>query len=353
MPVPESRDRYSAEAFLDVLQKKDILPGSTLAALRKQVAESKTRISARQVAKLLVDKGLLTAAMAQHLLGGETKPPAKAAPKPRQQPSRPQHRKPARNRPARRGAAAPGKGQPPKPASQKPLAAASPPAESGLASLLDEEFPSLSEGLPPPDEGQPPKPAQQKPPAAAAPPAESGLASLLDEELSSLSGGLPSLGAGPLDALMNDPSLAEAVQEPSPLDAPATPKKGLPRSSSRAGWRRRAVRRDASWPGSASGAAGVLAIIAIIVWAATRQDPNEVLQPADAAYQEGSYSEAVKQYDAFLEQYPNLASSGRARVRRGLARLRVAIAETPSESAVLETAKSCPARDRSRGRVRC
>lgn len=48
----------TADAFLDVLEKKDILPRSTLAALRKQVAESKIRIPARQVVKLLVDKGL-------------------------------------------------------------------------------------------------------------------------------------------------------------------------------------------------------------------------------------------------------------------------------------------------------
>ena len=353
----------TAEVFLDILQKKDVLPGSTLAALRKQVAESKTRIPARHVAKLLIDKGLLTAAMAQHLLGGETKPPAKpapAGPTGRAAAAAPTVAPQAGKKPSS-PAAAPGKGQPPKPAPHTPPAAAAPPAASGLSSLLDEEFPSLSDDLPSlgagpldalmsdprsavapaaPGKGQPPKPAVRTPPAAAALPVDGGMSSLLDEELSTLSGGLPSLGAGPLDALMGDPSLAEAVQETSPLDAPAPAKESPLAPSAGAGWgsRRRAQRRLWIWLGAA--AAGVLAIIVTIIWVATRQDPTKLLQPADAAYQQGAYAEAIKKYDAFLARFPRLAVSGRVRVRRGLARLQLALAESNDESAALEAART-------------
>ena len=155
--------------------------------------------------------------------------------------------------------------------------------------------------------------------------------------MASLSDGLSSLGAGPLDGLLSDPSLAAAVQAASPLD-PVPRTKGLLGPSKWVGWGSRRARRRLAWIGAA--AAGIVVIVALSVWFATRQDPNQVLQPADAAYQEGAYADAVKQYDAFLDRYPNVAASGLARVRRGLARLRLALADAPSESAAMAAVKA-------------
>ena len=53
----------TAAAFLDAVQKKGLVSAAALATLRKQVAESKTPIPARRVAKLLVDKQVLTPAL--------------------------------------------------------------------------------------------------------------------------------------------------------------------------------------------------------------------------------------------------------------------------------------------------
>ena len=263
----------TAEAFLDVLEKKDLVPKTALAALRKQVAESKGRVSARQVAKLLIDKGVLTAGMAQRLL------------------------------------AAPG--------SQAPKAAAAAPAK-----------------------GQQPKTVPKAPPAAPAPMVGSGLASLLDEELGPLPEGLPLLAAGPLDALASDPALAAAIREPSPLAVPPAPKKrsfwkSLFRPRRGGGWRRA---RRLPWARLGAAAAAILLVVAVTVWALTRPNPDKLLEPADALYENGSYADAIQKYDEYLDRFPTLAASGRARVRRGLAQLRLKFSAPPDNSVAMQTA---------------
>ena len=59
----------TAAAFLDAVQQKGLVSAAALATLRKQVAESKTPIPARRIAKLLVNKQVLTPAIAQRLVG--------------------------------------------------------------------------------------------------------------------------------------------------------------------------------------------------------------------------------------------------------------------------------------------
>jgi len=54
----------SAEQFLDTLQEKDLIPVPLIESLRKQVAAAGKPVSAQSVAKLLIDKGHLTPALA-------------------------------------------------------------------------------------------------------------------------------------------------------------------------------------------------------------------------------------------------------------------------------------------------
>jgi outer membrane protein assembly factor BamB len=253
----------TAAAFLDMLEKKGLVPGAVLATLRKQVAESKTPIAARRIAKLLVDKQVLTPAIAQRLLGGQGKPAAAAGTVP----------------------------------VSRPTAATSGPA-AGPASLLDEELPPLPAGLPP-------------------------------------------LAGGSLDGLLSDPSLAAAADESSPLTPLAPAKQGLfaPLAQPlRRGGRRRA--RNMLWVWIAAGATALVVLIAVVVIAiVSRQDPETLLAPAEDDYQKGSFAKAVEEYDKFLDHFPRHAASGRARVRRGLAELRLKAAEPGGESAAAETAK--------------
>ena len=219
----------------------------------------------------------------------------------------------------------------------KPKPATKPTAGAGRP-LADRSTPAGERGVPKSSQSLPSKTPATKP-AADAPPLDSGLASLLDEELSSFGEGPSSLSGGPLDALLNDPSLAEAVQETSPLAGPLGSAETAPKSPGWAIWSNRRARKRL-WIGLGSAGVAIPVIVAVSIWAATRQDPNEVLRPADAAYQAANYADAVKLYDGFLDRYPSRATSGRARVRRGLARLQLAFAGTSSELGAAATAKN-------------
>src|SRR5215211_2604204 len=59
----------TATDLLNELSEKDPVPGAIVASLRAQVAKSATPVAAQTVAKLLIDRGHLTAAQAQKLLG--------------------------------------------------------------------------------------------------------------------------------------------------------------------------------------------------------------------------------------------------------------------------------------------
>ncbi len=265
----------TAAAFLDALQQKGLVSAAALATLRKQVAESKTPIPARRIAKLLVDKQVLTPAIAQRLLGGPDKPAAQGTVPTSEAEGH------------KRGTVPLG----------RPAAAKSGPAP-GPASLLDEELPPLPAGLPP-------------------------------------------LGGGSLDALMSDPSLAAAVEQGSPLAPLPPPKKSFFASLAerfRGGGRRRRSYMPWVWIGAAATALVVLVAV-VVVWLVTGQDPNVLLAPADADYQSGAYAKAIEGYDKFLGRFPRHAASPRARVRRGLAELRLKAAEPGGEPAAAETAK--------------
>lgn len=75
----------SATRLLQLLESRGMLDRSVIADLRKQVAQSKYKVSAESIAKVLVDKGFLTRYQATKLVGEATaggeatekKPPGK------------------------------------------------------------------------------------------------------------------------------------------------------------------------------------------------------------------------------------------------------------------------------------
>src|SRR3954463_11002302 len=83
----------SASKVLDLAERQGLLDAKAIGELRKQVAESKFVVTPEAVAKILVDKGHLTAFQARRLVasaldepdlsaGGPSPPPAAAAPPP-------------------------------------------------------------------------------------------------------------------------------------------------------------------------------------------------------------------------------------------------------------------------------
>jgi hypothetical protein len=172
--------QVTAAAFLATLAQRDLVPADLLLAIRKQMSDSKSYVTARHVAKLLVDKGLLTPILVSRLL--ETA--ARAA-------------------------------------SQAGATSAEPRAGLGSDELafapLDDEPRKMAPPQPKPlptvaSRGSAPRSSTEKarPPALSA--ATSG--SFLDEELKALSGA--STG-GPLDELWADASFQAAAGAGNPL----------------------------------------------------------------------------------------------------------------------------------------
>src|SRR5690349_17971912 len=75
----------TAQEFLDQLAAGGLVPAEVIENMRRQVAKSAKPVAAATVARLLVDRGHLTVAQGERLLGGplppakESKPAAAAA----------------------------------------------------------------------------------------------------------------------------------------------------------------------------------------------------------------------------------------------------------------------------------
>lgn len=171
-----------------------------------------------------------------------------------------------------------------------------------------------------------PKSDAAKKPAAETPAAASGFASLLDEELPPLPGGAGGFaGGGSLDALLSDPSFQAAAASGSPL-LPAAPRKSQDSFFARFNQRGKSgTYWDAPVAWIGGGVAALLLLGGALLWTLTRPSSEELLAPADADYQAGQYAAAVAKYDEYLRQFPKQAAAGRARVRRGLAQVRLAV----------------------------
>jgi outer membrane protein assembly factor BamB len=177
-----------------------------------------------------------------------------------------------------------------------------------------------------------PQPAE---PADAAAPG--GVASLLDEELPPLPNEAGALaGSGLLDALPAHPSVPAAG---TPL-RPVAPRKGwrdFLRRPARRGKKRTLWDSPLTW---ISGGALLLVILgSAVLWALTRPSADEFLDPADDDYQAGLYAQAIEKYDAYLRRFPKDSAVGRARVRRGLAQLRLAAEGMGDAPQTLATAR--------------
>src|SRR5262245_47131895 len=75
----------TAEQFLNDLAQANLVPGEILESLRRQVAKAAKPVAPQTLAKLLIDKGHLTAKQGQQLLGAAPAAavaPAKSAPAP-------------------------------------------------------------------------------------------------------------------------------------------------------------------------------------------------------------------------------------------------------------------------------
>ena len=319
----------SADRFLDRLEQTGLLEAWFLQTLRDQAAASQTPPTADSIAKRLVRSGHLTKLQASKLLADleddRAEPPA-AAKKPA-----PGSGKPADSR---------GKGKP----------APSIDEELGLAPLGDE--PDL--GFAPLPEDAPAKPAEdeevvlledasQEAPAPARPASlrplaePAGLKPLqpvaglqplepmgglqpLDatdglQPLDAAAGLQPLADAGGLQALDEQSLSSGGLQEPSDALQKGT-RRGPKKRASGSPW-------DSTLMYAGGGGLVLLLISGLVLWyTLTRGTAAELLQAADEAYRSGSYSQAIPNYERFLDSYPDDPNVSLARVRIGTARIR-------------------------------
>jgi hypothetical protein len=238
-----------------------------LAALRRQIAESKAFVSARHVAKTLVDKGVLTPILAKRLLsrgaqdGGEASSVA-AQPHAKSADLDDLSLVPLEDERALKRAQQ--KTRHPTTGPQQPAAKTQTEKSGGPA--------------------QPEKTAKPVVPTGIAAP--SGAGSLLDEELAIVSRRSEGPAtSGPLDQLLSDPALQAAAAQGSPLLPVAPQQKGLRRLFGR---RTRFGKRPSLWTSPwfliSAGILWLLLILGVILYSAlTRSSRQDTSEPSDDA----------------------------------------------------------------------
>ncbi len=344
----------TTDAFIDLLEQRDLLEAGMIKRLRRQIAEAPKPVSAVALARRLVEQGHLTRAQARRLLaaggGAASQPSEPAKPAPSATP-------PAADREEDLGLA------PLDDASEKPAASSADDLDEDLGlAPLDDEPPKKPAKKPTPKpaarrassaktpaDAKPSKPAGAKPskPTGAKPAATpAGGSSLFDEELPALDDDLGGLDGGPLDGLLADSTLdADTAAGGSPL-APLAPKKKGFFSRLFAKKKKPAAQKTNVWDSPLLLIGGgtllvLLILVTVLVWAVSRQSGEDAFRQADEDYAAGSYAQAIHKFDIALEKFPNHPAASLARVHRGLSRLRqVTPRGTSNWTTALETAKA-------------
>jgi len=330
----------SAEQFLKILVEKDLLSSRAVEKLLKQVEEASKPVSARRVAKRLVEKGYLTPALAKRLLltaDEETEAPEKP------RPEKPRAVRRAEPEEEELGLAPTEEEQ----EKQRQKAAT---IEDDLAAL--EPVRGETEALDPiPGESAifgfsapPPAPAAPKatfaPPAPRTPVAPEAPAAPAGPNPPPVPPPRPSsdVVSGEVvsgEIVSDAPAARRAVDdaEESPF-GPGKRKSGLMALFRRIVPERDRTRKENVWDSSLLLVGGgvlllLVLLLVALVWWYLRESGDTVLKNADQLYADQSYTKAIDQYTQYIERYASGdEKASRARVFRGMARLRKSTQES-------------------------
>lgn len=335
----------TAVEFLDKLEQQGLLDAKLVSKLRQQVSGARKTVSARKIAKLLIDKGHLTAFQAKKLMDDEARPQPKT------------------------GLASKNPAPAPEPAVNEgvdglelldegendlglelvesdPLAGASgltPIDDDGLRLVEDDPLADVPEVS---SSGAVARKPVKGPvgDAGLKPVEDGGGLTLLDSALgmTSASSGVSGESVFPDDDLSLDPinplaggagmDLASSPDAAPP--AKAAPKKltKLPKVKGQSQW---------DTPLMVVGG-GSLILLVVLAFALYRfifaTNATEVFEAATDAYRAQSYTQAISSYEDFLKSFPTDPNAGTAWVRIRMARLRQVV-EGKSWDRALETAK--------------
>lgn len=314
----------SAEEFLDILEKKDLLDPELVADLRRRVGQSMAPVSAALLAKRLVDKGHLSRKLAQRLLDrAESEEPEDADVPVKRPPD-------AKVKNGNLGLA--------------PLEEEEEEEEEELAELemTEEEDWGLQEL----DDDKPPvriAPSTPVQPAAPIP-----TATPVPTAASVIPAAIPVPPAAPLvDGLEEIEDLGSTLDGLSAAAMGGEPLEG-PLVGGRAGRRSRGRRigrggKGNNWDSAllliGGGCLLLLIIVGVILFfVLSGRGADEMLAQAHEYYSQGSYTKAEDSYSQFLEKFPKHPAAGSARVKLSLTKMRLAMAsDWPKALAVATT----------------
>jgi outer membrane protein assembly factor BamB len=346
----------NAVEFLDKLEQQGLLDMQLVAKLRQEVAGARKTVSAQKIAKLLIDKGHLTAFQAKKLMDDGVKSPVKGG-----------------------APLAPRASQ--APADDGGLDLLDDPADDDLGLELVDDEPALTptddDGLElldvveePPPKAAPSSPSSRtsgKAPSSRKPeretsalhtdddifgltpvdsgaltPIGSGVGLTPVKDPASLSGAIASSARGglePIDPLATDLSAPSDLSAADPMAAPPA----KPAASPKAIGKVQKVKGQSQWdtPLIVLGG-GTIILLAILAFALFRfifaTNATEVFRQADEAYKAESYTQAISIFEDFLAGFPKDPQAGAAWVFIRTARMRQAVGGGNGEHA-LTTAK--------------
>ena len=329
----------SASKVLDLAERQGLLDAKVISELRKQVAESKFVVAPEAVAKILVDKGQLTAFQARRLVASAledlSEDAAPATPPPAAE-------KPVVKRPVDESdlfladlspsspapfpsatAPLPATSGPPKPAAAKPPAARPPAPRSAP------EEPAVAPPVAAPPVAAPPVAAPPKPKRPSSknrpvpgPTVDMGSPSQLGGMLTPLGDtdtlsppvsqawkGSPLSSLGGAEGLVSYDPLTEHRPAPAPIKKVKKP-------------------HGYSLIFILTTALGVtlLPFVFLAVWFLWGNSAD-IFHRAEKEYDDGALGSALEQYDKFLQSNPTGPEASRARVRRNMAEIRQVSAE--------------------------
>lgn len=325
----------SASKVLDLAERQGLLDAKAIGELRKQVAESKFVVTPEAVAKILVDKGQLTAFQARRLVASaleeadSTNAPAEPAPAAPPPPAaKPAPKKPVDDDDLFLADAPPPKPAPPPPPAppapvSAPPPAASPPAAKPPAAKPPPARPPVD--LPP--KAAPPKPKRDKsrPPPAAAPAA--GLTPLGSAE----SGGLTPLGADAgLTPLSGSAGLSplgstDSLSALAPLGAADTLDPLAQRQPTTGSVPLKKLKKKSGYSLLFILSTALLFVLLVFtplaIWF-MYGNAADLFKRAEEEYASGQLAGAMEKYDKYLQGNPSGPEASTARVRRNMAELR-------------------------------
>lgn len=257
----------SAKKFVKLLEEKGLLDGPSLNDIRQQVADRK--ISAANIAKALVDKGVLTKFQATQLVGQATSD------------------------------------------SNSGVALEEEPGGDETVML---EAVTPTAGLTPVEDAGAALTPVGGPPLAEA----DGLEPL--DDLETLGGGLDTLGG--FDTAPQAGGLEPIDSPPAPAGKPAKPDAKKPR----------AKKNHQDWGGTLMiGGFGLLLFLvvggALLYYNLTKTPASELFNNAEESYKTESYPQALADYQKFLDKYPKDENADEARVRVVLCRIRTILGD--------------------------